>query len=69
MTSRARVAKREVAISILRSPALWLPVARILLRLGPLEVRFRLLCRWNGYTAQEVRRIARLQRLTGDCPL
>lgn len=60
--------RAEIAILILKSWRRWPALARILLRYGPPEIRFHLLCWWHGYTVREVRRLGRLYRLTGELP-
>ena len=65
MSARADISNRELAVLILKNWRRWPGLARILLRYGPMEIRFHLLCWWNGYTVREVRRLGRLYRLTG----
>lgn len=70
MKYRPGMTSTEIAILILilRNWRRWPALARILLRYGPMEIRFHMLCWWNGYTVREVRTLGRLYRLTGELP-
>lgn len=66
MTEPAPMTGREIAAAVLRGWRRWPSLIGILLRHGPGEIRFRVLCWRYGYSVREVRRLGRLYRLTGE---
>lgn len=66
MTTRRDMTNGQIAAAVVRGWRRWPALARILLRHGPAEVRFHLLCWRCGYSAREARRLGRLYRLTGE---
>lgn len=53
---------------VARPPRIWPSFALLLGKFMVLKIRFYLLCWWHGYSVREVRRLARLYRLTGGLP-
>lgn len=68
MTAERDMTAREITAAVLKGWRRWPSLAAILLRHGPAEIRFRVLCWRCGYSVREARRLGRLSRLTGTLP-